>query len=260
MTLLSSIQNLNEQNQAAVKREDPIKESLIDVLGQQVILFDDHVEALIGDNTSHISKKITYEDFSAIIGTVLERRNNETMETFQLPANCFFFGKSSTAIELSCYYAERTATITYIDKKYEVKFPNVIISHTLQKHNSKMWKIISSFYFATDVKVGALPKTSIKAIDHRRRIWLFPFPNTYSEGRMCYGGNSMPTMFPDGNLSGLNWYYQFLFESPFNNDLGLRAVAGDPSITGWLNQLQKAAKNNEPFPYDQLRGYTKPSV
>lgn len=258
MTTLSEI---NEgMVQPEVKPAIEVPEKLVDALGQQVILFDDHVEALIGDDKGTINKKISYEDFSAIIGTVIDRRNTETMDSFNLPANCFFFAKSSTAINLSCYYAERTATVRHGSTKYEVKFPNVIISHQLQKHNSKSWKSNGSRYFVTDLKAGALPKDFIFNVDHARRIWLFPFPNTYSEGNMCYGSNSMPSMFQDGNLAGLNWYYQFLFDSPFNNDLGLRGVQGEQSISAWFQKLAKAAKENTPFPYESLRGYTKPAV
>jgi hypothetical protein len=75
---------------------------------------------------------------------------------------------------------------------------------------------------------------------------------------MCYGGNSMPSHFQDNNLQGLNWYYQFLFESPFNNDLGLRSLKEEVVAQDWFKTLETAAKNNEPFPYEKLRGYTKP--
>lgn len=231
--------------------------NFIDALGHHVILFEDSVGIMVGNNSSAIEKRISYEDFATIIGAITDRRTNHKMEGFQLPANCFYFARSSNEINLSCYYAERTATIKHVgSRSYEIKFPNTIISHKLVKHNTKDWKVQESRYFVTDKKVTVLPKTFIFEVSANNRIWLFPFPNTYSEGRMCYGGNSMPTVFSESNLAGLNWHYQFLFDSPFNNDLGIRSLANEPSITDWFRKLEKANKDNTPFPYNELRGYT----
>jgi hypothetical protein len=231
------------------------QERLVDVLGHHVILLEDCVAFMVGDEKSQVEKRVSYEDFNAIIGAVVNHRNEEQMEGFQLPSNCFYFAKSSTTIQLSCYYAERVADMRHMNKKYTVRAPNFIISHQLTRHNSKTWKSTGSRYYATNAKVGNLPKTFIWGVDGNKHIYLSPFPNTYSEGNMCYGGNSMPTQFTENNLRGLDWYYQFLFESPFNNDLGLRAVSGEPSIEAWFKKLADAAKDNKPFPYESLRGF-----
>jgi hypothetical protein len=231
---------------------------LVNAQGQHIILFEDCVAALIGDDTSQIQKRITYEDFGSIINSILNRRNEESLEGFQLPANCFFFAKSGNSIQLSCYYAERIAEMAHLDTKYTLKTPNFIISHKLEKHNGKQWRVTESRFFCTDSKVGALPKGLIWDPDHSNHVFLSPFPNTYPEGRMCYGGNSMPSIFQDNNLQGLNWYYQFLFESPFNNDLGLRSIRGDDmTINQWFELLAQTAKDNLAFPYNKLRGYSR---
>lgn len=234
-----------------------LKEKLVDVNGQHVILLEDCVAFMIGDEKSQIEKRITYEDFNAIVGAVVNHRNEQSMEGFQLPSNCFYFARSGTEINLSCYYAERIADIRHGGKTYTIKTPNIIISHRLTRHTNKSWKVDSarSRYFCTNAKVGNLPKTFIAETDHGKHIYLMPFPNTYSEGALCFGGNSMPTQFTDNNIRGLDWYYQVLFESPFNNDLGIRALASEPSIEGWFKRLADAAKNNTAFPYDALRGY-----
>ena len=234
------------------------KEQLVDVYGQEVILLEDCVVIKLGDNNKTIEKKITYEDFQAIMSKALDVRTNNTIEGFSLPSNCFYFAKSGTEIQLSCFYAETIAEIKFGSGKYKVKFPNVIISHKLRKMAGNNWQQQGARYFVTDKKVSALSKKFIYQIDNADRVWLFPFPNTYGDGSMCYGGNSMPFQFNAGNLAGLNWYYQFLFESPFNADLGLRAVSGESSITGWLEKLSNCAKEEKPFPYENLRGYSKP--
>lgn len=232
-------------------------EKLIDVVGHHVILLEDCVAFMVGDEKSQVQKRVTYEDFNAIMAAVVNHRNEQTMEGFQLPSNCFFFAKSSNEIQLSCYYGERIAEVKHNTRKHVIKVPNIIISHRLTKHNSKTWKMESqrTRYFSTNAKVGNLPKTFIAEVNNAKNIYLMPFPNTYTEGALCYGGNSMPTQFTENNLRGLDWYYQVLFESPFNNDLGIRALADEPSIEGWFKKLELVAKDNGPFPYEALRGF-----
>lgn len=231
------------------------EENMVDAKGQHIILLEDSVGVMIGDDVSQIEKRITYEDFHSIISTILNRRNEESMEGFQLPSNCFYFAKSANSIQLSCYYGERIAEMKHLGDKYMVKTPNFIISHNLEKQTGKSWKSTNSKYFCTNSKVGALPKGFIWAPNGNQKIYLSPFPNTYAEGNMCYGGNQMPVQHQDNNLAGLNWYYQFLFESPFNNDLGLRALKEEIDATSWFTKLKEVATKNEPFPYDLLRGY-----
>jgi hypothetical protein len=235
------------------------KEVLVDSKGQHVILFEEYVACMIGDDKSEISKLISYEDFSNIVGTILNHRNEDTMEGFHLPNNCFFYAKSSSAMQLSCYYPECDAEVQYNSAKYLIRVPNMIVSHNLVKHNQKIWKHNGARYFATDQKVGNLPKKFISQGSPSERVFGSPFPNTYQEGHMCVGGNSMPLLFTDNNLRGLQWYYKFLFESPFNADLGIRGITGDPSIESWFKTLANVAKDKKAFPYDKLRNYTKPA-
>jgi hypothetical protein len=234
-----------------------LEEQLVDVNGQHVILLEDCVAFMVGDEKSQIEKRITYEDFNAIVGAVVNHRNEQSMEGFQLPSNCFYFARSGSDIHLSCYYSERIAEVKHLTKKYVIKTPNLIISHKLFKGGDKTWKIEAnrSRYFCTNAKVGNLPKAFIDQVEHSKHIYLMPFPNTYSEGALCFGGNSMPSQFTDNNLRGLDWYYQVLFESPFNNDLGIRALRDEPSIEGWFKKLSDVAKANTDFPYESIRGY-----
>ena len=230
------------------------KEKLVDTMGQHIIMLEDCVLVMVGDTKSVVEKRISYEDFRDIIGGVVGHRNQDNLEGFQLPSNCFYFARSSETIQLSCYYGERVADMRHNTKKYTVKAPNFVISHNLQKQG-KIWRVTGSRYFCTNAKVGNLPKSFIWSVNGNQHIYLSPFPNTYSEGNMCYGHNSMPSQMADNNLRGLDWYYQFLFESSFNNDLGLRALSTEPSIENWFKKLADTAKENKPFPYEDLRGF-----
>lgn len=72
---------------------------------------------------------------------------------------------------------------------------------------------------------------------------------------MCYGRNTMPVRFAEGSLRGFDWYYQYLFESPFNSDLGLYGVSGK-SVNEWFALLAERAANGQTFPYSDLVGFT----
>jgi hypothetical protein len=253
---MSDIEITNE-NVTTSPNASHVEERLVEVSGQHVIMLEDCVQIMLGDNLSQVEKRISYEDFATIVGAVVNRRNNDSMEGFQLPANCFYFAKNAAVMNISCYYAESVRQIQYGTSKFELKMPNTIISHQLTKASVGSWRHNGAHFLVTDAKPSTFGKQFPWDVDPSKRLFLFPFPNTYSEGHMCYGGNSMPSVFTDNNLSGLNWYYQFLFESPFNNDLGLRGVSGEESITSWLNKLVKVAKENKTFPYENLRGYTR---
>lgn len=240
----------------AVEQAAPA-ERTVSVKVQEAMFLEDCVIVKLGPEKAEIEKRISYEDFKGILTSALGRREEEKLEGFHLPSNCFYFAKSGSQIQLSCYYQERSAEIRYIDTKMTIRVPNLIISHVLERKSGQPAKVISSRYFCTDQAVNKLPQEKfINIADNNHRIWISPFSNTYHEGNMCYGGNSMPVSFPEFNLRGLDYYYQFLFTSPFNSDLGIAALdSGRESVEEWYRTLEKVAANNEPFPYNRLRGF-----
>ncbi|MNK27622.1 hypothetical protein D3C87_459840 [compost metagenome] len=236
-----------------VKKEPEVP--MIDVLAQELILLEDCVIVKIGKGAAETEKRISYEDFKTILNTALGRREDEKLDGFHLPSNCFYFAKSASAIQISCYYQERTADIKYMSSTMTIRVPNIIISHTLTRHPGGVMKLTGTRYFCTDVPVNRLPQDKfINQVENSKRIFLNPFSNTYNEGHMCYGGNSMPQTYNDNNLRGLDYYYQFLFNSPFNNDLGISAVS-NTYVENWYMDLADVAKQPDPkFPYNRLRG------
>jgi hypothetical protein len=242
--------------------ETPVNETsrLIDVQCQPVKLMNDCVIMTLGDGNAEIDKRISYEDFLAIVRSAVGRKNDEQLNGFSMPSNCFYFASSASTIQLSCYYQERTAILKYRTLKFPIKVPNMIISHVLERQGSsgRAWRVTASKYFCTDSAVSRLPRTFINSIDHTNRIYLSAFTNTYEDGKMCYGGNSMPSVMSDNNLRGLQWYYEFLFDSEFNDDLGVKATGMSPSE--WYQLLKEAAAKDEPFPYSKLRNYVAPTA
>lgn len=230
---------------------------MIEVLVQEALFLEDCVVVKIGSGAAELEKKISYEDFKAILTQALGRREDEKLEGYHLPSNCFYFAKSSSQIQLSCYYQERVGEIIYGSKKMKIKVPNLIISHVLGRKPGNSLKVESSKYFCTNLPVNKLPQNKfINSVEPNAKIFLSPFSNTYREGNMCYGGNQMPATYTENNLRGLDYYYQFLFSSPFNNDLGINALSQGRDYVGeWYSELEKIAKAEGPFPYERLRGY-----
>lgn len=208
-------------------------------------------------------KHIAYRDF---IQALSESLNEETTLTegmpFNLPSNVFYFAAGVASINMNMYYPAKVSKLKFQDPstgkvvEFDIVMPNLILAISLKPGNTKnSWRVTSSKYFCTDLPVNKLPKTFINFVSATQRVFLLPMSNTYTEGHMCFGNNSMPVNFAENNLRGLDWYYQYLWESPFNTDLGIRAVPG-MEVKAWYNLLKKAAAENQPFPYDRLHGWT----
>lgn len=227
------------------------EEPLTEVMAQEAYFLEDCVKVVLSGG---VEKLVTYDTFINIIKRVTNTLEDSALEGFCLPSNVFYFAKSGDSINLSCYYASKVCNLKYGRSAFDILMPNLIVSHILTKGSkAKEWRISSSRYFCTDLNVGNLPKTFINSVNSNARVWLMPMSNTYPEGNMCYGGNSMPLSFADNNLRGLDWYYQFLWESPFNDDLGIRATGMYPS--DWYTLLKKCADEKLEFPYNKITGF-----
>lgn len=209
-------------------------------------------------------KYISIEDFMKILSTASSKVREDVVVGYQLPSNVFFLASSGTNLYLSCYYPGGVKNLKYqrgsskevLDRPSAI--PNIIISHKIAIESDKL-TMQSSQYFCTDLPVSSLPGEFLTRPAHEKRVFLLPFTNTYGSANMCFGQNSMPTTFTNGVLKGLHWYYQYLFESPFNDDLGLNAIdrekfSGPPQE--WYSLLATKAEGGESFPYDMLRGFT----
>lgn len=230
------------------------EEPTIEVYVQDAKFFEDHVEVTMDNG---LVRNLSLHSFVEAMSQVVGRLATEAKEKFVLPEGCFYLNRSASGIQLSCYYPSTKRMMMYLDTKFEIVTPNIIISHRLTRQAGKSdYTIENSHYLCTDLPVGRLPTDFIWSPNHEQRIFLLPMSNTYSEGHMCFGHNQMIHNFVDGNLRPLNWYHDFLWSSPFNNDLGIRASAGDIHPRDWYALLRQKAKDNEAFPYESLRGYT----
>lgn len=209
---------------------------------QEVKLYPNHVEVEV----KGIKKAISWIDFKQMIDSQLQLETK--LQTQALPYNTYVMAKSGSELHISCYYPERRMDLKHIDRDVKPKLykncllPNMVISHKLKLEDGH-WKVADSRYFATNKKVTELPEDRILWAPEAYG-WRVPFPNFYNDYRMCYGGNTMPVRFTD-NIRGLDYYYQIISVSPFNNDLGINV---DSTIPAWFQTLTEVDK----FPYELL--------
>ena len=218
------------------------------------------VTVLDADKNFAPIKSISIEDFVSIIKNITTvekaKAEKEVISGVLPPSNTIFFSQTKDQMCINVYHPGGVRPFRYTDSKSikEIVVPNIIISFTLKKDKND-WIMASTYYFCTDLNVGKLPKTFINAIDHSKGIYLMPFTNMYDNGRMCFGDNHMPARYLENNLRGLDYYYKFLWETPFNNDLGLRAIGNSMGVSDWYNSLGQLAKDKGEFPYEKLSGY-----
>jgi len=236
---------------------NPAQPATTTVQAETVDLLADCVRVSLGG----AEKFISYQAFYGILKARVSREDSTEsgLKGFSLPRNCTWIGKDSENLEVNFYYPECVREITYHDTKMKVVMPNLIIYHKLRKFSASEYEIVLTRYFCTDLSGRFIPKDKISCVDSRARIFLSPFSNTYEQGHMCYGYNTLPKRVSETNLRPLDGFYEFLFNSPFNDDLGIRALARSTDVGTWYRSLEKLANEGKPFPYSKLRGWISQS-
>lgn len=216
-------------------------------------------ESVVVTGLNVTEKEISHEDFLRFYS---KTQSVEVVEAdpVLLPSNCILMDRTKARMRLNCYYPSSKKPLIFQhsdNHKLEIITPNIIISYVLLKGGAPGEWILETNqpkYFCTPYTVGRLPKDFIAAIDRPAGVYLMPFSNTYEGGNMCFGNNTMPRRFVENNLRGLDYYYAYMWETPFNSDLGIKAASVD-SVKLWYTTLEALAKKNLPFPYRKLRGF-----
>lgn len=217
---------------------------------QEVKIYPSHVEVEL----KGIKKTLSLVDFKQIIDSQLQMESQ--LSTTALPLNTFLFARAAGEIHISCYYPERRMDLKLQErsgvKVYKnVLMPNIVISHALKMEGS-FWMVQNTKYFATSMRPTEFPEDKV-VFDPipGANMWRVPFPNFYNDYRMCYGQNNMP-MKHANNLRGLDYFYQVLYDSPFNFDLGINVREYDTNIPSWFEHLTTVDK----FPYELMKTTT----
>lgn len=207
-----------------------------------------------------IYKMISYDDFLSDL-----RSNRDALDgdisagrKIFLPTGCFYLETSATAIKLSCFYPEKVENISFMGTVRKSVIPNIIISSILYGRGEE-FTLQEAKYF-----VSKNPFQSIRRefVTSNCGYPYLPFTNVYDDGRLCYGTAMKASKYKLPDLRPIHSLYQVLFDSDFNNDLGLRNLKSETyrsnGVNGhrkWYELLEHLAKTNKPFPYEEVRGY-----
>ena len=177
--------------------------------------------------------------------------NNTTR--YILPPGVIYQSISGKGMTLICYYPERVTNIKYYDEDYTIPFPALLIRYSLTKQDNDF--VLPGCNITYSVCCVPLPQINASKLsdDFGPRslpeLGILPFPNCYSDGRVCFGRNQMPDRF-NNDFRGLNYYYQVMLDSPFNDDVGVRV---DPSCKiSTPSQLFSELSKKTTFPYDWI--------
>lgn len=254
--------NLEDSSLIPKKSDDEVINTF-----QKAISFDILEDCVRTNYDNGLTKLISLDDFISTLSTVAKNKPLEAdYESFSLPPNVFLFNVGSKSIELACYYPECVRDVNFMNEVKKRITPNIIIYFKLKKEASKGkndWAHESTIYTCTDLPLSDVPREFINKTKTSARIFLLPFSNMYEDGTMCTGQNHLPKNFKKNDLRSLNWHFEMIWSSPFNYDLGLRALKLGSEFTDtssgikkWFDKLGSLAKKESPkFPYNELKGY-----
>ena len=205
-----------------------------------------------------IEKNISLLDLYHILSRSIKGSEEDILKTLLLPQGTFAIAHNQKSLKISCYYPEVKKEVTHKSYSHDneatflIPFPNTIITHTLAREviNDMEWSVTNSKYYVTPKRVPQLP---LEVITGRipDNVFSMPFNNFYGDDKMCFGGNRMPQKF-GANLRGLDYYYQVIFLSPFNDDLGIKGVTDYRTYSGNNRKFYQMLSKLDSFPYDKL--------
>lgn len=214
----------------------------------KVELFQDCARIELSKN---VYRDISLEDFKELFLSGIDDLEKEISEELILPTGCFYSKISSKDIVLTCYFPERKSTIKYQGRsleEYTIPIPNIIINFHVRKTDQGFNLGYDDVkYYVTDKTLDQISSISRDNLFNYPIIRQVPFTNFYNNGKMCYGGNTMPSRF-NNNLRGLDYYYKVISISPFNEDLGVKGMKS--SFSG--KSLFEYLSEKETFPYEDL--------
>lgn len=222
------------------------------------------LDAVIYHFPNGVDKTVSIHDFVDSINEAYAPIKQEAIRSFILPQALRKFSPGVSSMKMTMYYPSCIQKIQHVARDsspvtYEVILPNIVITVTLEKGSkANSWTINRDNvrYLCTSSSYNRFTPEHYERAEPSKGVYIMPFPNMYENGRICFGNEThMPRDIINNNFSPIDQYFQFLFQTPFNDDLGVRGVSGY-SPTDWWKYLQERAKNNQPFPYEKLRDFS----
>lgn len=225
---------------------------------------DDFVKVDFDNDTS---KTISWEDFiEGFLNAYKPRATGEdkleVTQTLKLPPNTFIqqYSNKGKDLTISMYYDEAVHALKYArdtgNKGIRRHVPNMVITCKFQLNDkTKMWALRDARFLCTYLRFEELGEVTRPVSTATKGFTALPLPNMYSDGKMCYGSNSIPSSFPKNDISGISWLYTMTVESIFNNDLSIPGIRHE--IAQWMNEIKE--KKHECFPYWEVSGMEGPT-
>lgn len=238
---------------AEVPAEKP--EDFIEVHGTHVDLLENSVRIHLSNGTT---KMITYADFSHTLRTFLDKATESREGSIRLlPSNVYMIEESIDRLTLCFYFPERIQNVNFNGDILPRIVPNIIMNVSLSRGSGTKkndFTYIQALYYATNLPLARIPSGVVRR--GGKGISILPFTNVYSEANLCTGYNTLIKDFPNNDLRQTSWFHDMLWASPFNYDLGVRALAHGgqdrKGIDEWYAQLANCASTGKGFPYDRL--------
>ncbi len=212
-----------------------------------------HEEGYVDVNYNGLEKRISLEDYAALVIKVKgDDEVSSNAEMFRMPTTLHSFSNSSEGLRVNMYFPERRATLSHENgETYDVPLPNIMIAvHLKDVSNRPGHRFISSIKWMQTEK--SQQDVDVVWSGYPNQSEGFPalsLPNMYSDGNMCTGENTLPSVIYT-DLSILEMlYHDVLIRSEFNNDLTVPNIDSDSysSARRWLERLDGATS----FPYDE---------
>lgn len=199
----------------------------------------------------------SYADFVKVFlkfHGALDTEETSTGPSMKLPRNVYVLDQTSSRLRLGQFYPECIQSVNYLDNIRPSVVPNIIITTILRKEKTGVYRMEDVKYWCTNRTFESFDKELITARNIGRGIQYLPFSNTYETGSLCFGTVPVTREFKDNDLRAVRRYYDLLWESAFNNDLGVRALSdrGDTTVSQWYKLLADLAKEGKPFPYSKI--------
>ena len=133
------------------------------------------------------------------------------------PRSVMFSVDKDGGKHLYSFHPRCKQTVTYGSSSYpDVSLPSIIFEH-----------ILKTDYKYAYSRMYMVKESNIYEIDKDTQLYRVPFPNVYSDSKICWGSNPFfDTVYQQKERSktwdNLHWMsnlYETFFNSPFNNDL-----------------------------------------
>ncbi len=216
--------------------------------------FTIHDTRVVTVKNGNISRDISLADFMSGLAALVGDEVAEVPGLDLILPPCLHSMRIQTsgAIDLHMYYPERKADLRCGDNHYRsVPIPNVMLKLTLQPTltGDNGYALRNLRWMMTDREAVSLNDNSDWRVG-ASHVYPLAMPNCYSDGNMCYGGNSLPNIVYK-DFSILNTLYHDVFlRSNFNNDLSVPGVSREYRLgTEWLSHIA----GQDSFPYGECQ-------